>query len=225
MTTFPCQALKPSEVCLLKSLGPWESDCKLFQTVGLLFASVLVHWIPAKLSAISSPCHRASINQYAPQAARGTWRGNNTSRSHACLNIQGLLVAADWAPHHCPRKWKKKKGGVWDHLSGEAGSQVTHRCVLIAALRWQESSVCECECECVLSTMSTRVCKCVLTIPGAQRCIASHRLHRFKFMIFKNIYYPESQLNMEIRIEGVDHRPKSYVHLPPTPKSESSDNI
>lgn len=41
----------------------------------------------------------------------------------------------------------------------------------------------------------------------------------------KKIHSPESHLNMEIRRKRDDHRLESCVHLPPTPKSEPSDNI
>ena len=124
MTTFSCQAPRLSEVCLFKLLGATGEQLQMISDTGLLFTSVVVHWIPATLSAISSPCHWASINQYALQADRGTCGENNMPCSHAYLNIQGLCVAADWAPHHCPaqpRKWKngRRLGSLkcWSQLA------------------------------------------------------------------------------------------------------------
>lgn len=164
----------------------------------------MVHWLPAKLSAISSPCHRASINQYAPQAARPRWRGNNTARSHAYLNIQGLLVAADWAPHRCParpRRWERKrrrlgslKWGSWLACDSPTRSNWLHS----AAGRAASVRVC------VFSTMRTRVCEGDLTIPGAQMCFNSRHHYRVKFDFSKHPL-PQPHLNLEIRVQRDDH--------------------
>lgn len=135
--------------------------------MGLLLVSVVVHWIPAKLSAISSPCHRASINQYAPQAARGTRRGNNTPHSHAYLNIQGLLVAADWTPHHgpAPKTVEEKKAafGRWSACDSPMASTCC-------------TPLCECVCSYMTCSHHSR----------AQRCVSSRHHYRDKCMIFKN---------------------------------------
>lgn len=44
------------------------------------------------------------------------------ARSHAYLNIQGLCVAADWAPRHWPGAAKdaEEMAAVWDHLGFRA---------------------------------------------------------------------------------------------------------
>lgn len=151
----------------------------------------MVHWLPAKLSAISSPRHRASINQYAPQAARPRWRGNNTARGHAYLNIQGLLVAADWAPRRCParpRRWERKrrrsgslKWGSWLACDSPTRSNWLH----LAAGRTACVRVCVCffHDECANVTSLFQEPKCVLIV------IIIIRLN----LIFKNIH-----LNLEI---------------------------
>lgn len=92
------------------SLNHWGLQLQMISDARLLFTSVVVHWSPATLSAISSPCHWASINQSSLQADQGTCGENNMPCSHAYLNIRGLRVADDWATHHSlthPRQWKK----------------------------------------------------------------------------------------------------------------------
>lgn len=105
-----CQASRPSEVCLFKSLGPRERGCKWFQMPGCFSHQLWCIRFLLRLSSISSPCYCTSINQYTLQAHRGTCGKNTMPCSHTYLNIQGLCVADDWATHHSlanPWQWKK----------------------------------------------------------------------------------------------------------------------